>query len=86
VLGDRNIGIGYLAGTGLTSGSENIAIGYNTQLPSPTGNSQLNIGNWIYGTGGNIGIGVASPVAKLDVNGAVKVGNDATACTGVSQY
>lgn len=30
----------------------------------------------------NVGIGVPSPLMKLDVSGGIKVGNDATSCTG----
>lgn len=35
-------------------------------------NNKLNIGNWIFGDNGNIGIGVA-PTNKLDVNGNITV-------------
>ncbi len=72
-----NILIGYGAGYSLAggsilsgSGSNNIVIGYNTDLPSTTQNSTLDIANLIYATGltnftapstatstGNIGIG-----------------------------
>lgn len=34
--------------------------------------------------GGNIGVGTNSPVTKLDVNGAVRVANDATACSATN--
>ncbi len=73
--GNVNTAIGSDAGSNLTTGSYNIAIGYNAQLPSPTADSQLNIGNWIYGKGGNIGIGTASPGTKLDVNGEISARN-----------
>src|SRR5262249_7639107 len=33
---------------------------------------------------GNLGIGTTSPVTKLDVNGAVRLGMDATGCTGTN--
>ena len=55
----------------------NIAIGANTVLPA--GQSyQLNIGNWIYGSGTalnnvNIGIGTNNPQAKLDVEGDIRI-------------
>jgi len=47
--GNNNTVIGRDAATNLTSGSENIIIGYNVDAPTATGNSQLNIGNLIYG-------------------------------------
>jgi len=63
-----------MAGTGLTAGDNNIFIGYNTQPNiSNTGSNQLNIGNWIYGNGGNIGVGVTAPTEKLDVNGDIYI-------------
>ena len=58
-----------MAGSGITTGSNNIAIGYNAQVPSGTASNQLNIGNWIYGNGGNIGIGTSAPGQKLTVSG-----------------
>jgi hypothetical protein len=87
--------IGYLSGSGITTGtnntligantspvstgSNNIAIGYNVGLPSATASNQLNIGNFIYGTGlsgtgstvsnGSLGIGTSSPSSRLTVWG-----------------
>lgn len=46
-----------MAGSGITTGQSNILIGYGVQAASSTASNQLNIGNWIYGSGGNIGIG-----------------------------
>lgn len=40
-----------------------------------TGSNQLNIGDWIYGNGGNVGIGTSTVTAKLDVNGTFKLGS-----------
>jgi hypothetical protein len=76
--GGENIVIGRYPTTsvGLTSGSNNILIGYDVRPPSQTGNNQLNIANLIYattlGTGavasaGSVGIGTASPAASLDI-------------------
>lgn len=59
-VADNNIGIGYSAGSGITSGTNNIIIGTNTQAQSNTASNQLNIGGWIYGSGGNIGIGTGT--------------------------
>ncbi len=73
-LWDGNIGIGNLAGSTQTSGSNNLFIGNNTQPNiSTTASNQLNIGNWIYGNSGSIGIGVLNPAAKLDINGTLKI-------------
>ena len=74
--GIQNLALGYQAGSGITTGSNNIAIGYNAQVPSGTSSNQLNIGNWIYGVGGNIGIGTSSPTAKLEVVGSAIIGGD----------
>lgn len=64
--GDNNVAVGQDAGSTLTTGSNNIFIGYNTQPNiGNTSSDQLNIGNWIYGNAGFIGIGVLSPTAKL---------------------
>ena len=41
-------------------------------------------GSKIYYNVGNVGIGANNPGAKLDVVGAVKVGNDATSCTSAN--
>ena len=46
-----NIGIGTMAGSGITTGIGNIMIGHNVQATSNTSSNQLNIGNWIYGSG-----------------------------------
>ncbi len=72
-VGSRNTALGINAGSGITTGSQNIAIGYNALIPSPTSDNQLSIGNWIYGSGGNIGIGTATPGAKFEVAGQVKI-------------
>jgi Chaperone of endosialidase/Domain of unknown function (DUF5011) len=63
----------------VTTGSQNISIGYNVAVPSQTGTGQLDIGNYIYGSGltgtgatvsaGAIGIGTTTPYSKLEVWG-----------------
>ncbi len=77
--GEYNIGIGYQAGnTNPITGSNNILIGNNVDLPNANSSNMLSIGNLIYGTGlstsagtgvstGNIGIGTTSPQYKLSV-------------------
>jgi len=69
----RNVFIGQEAGSNVaTSASDNICIGYDTDLPTAAGDSQLNIGNTLYGnlTTSSISIGSTAPVAtaKLEVN------------------
>lgn len=40
-------------------------------MVSATGSNQLNIGSWIYGISGNIGIGTSTPSEALTVSGNV---------------
>jgi hypothetical protein len=60
---NNNIAIGHLAGNTITTGANNILIGANTAIPSSTLSNQLNIGNWIYGNNGNIGIGTGANIS-----------------------
>lgn len=74
VTGQSNIFIGNQTGWDQTTGNSNIIIGSFATAPSPTGSQQLNIGDLIYGSlasTGRIGIGVTSPRATLDVDGAM---------------
>ena len=77
--GNVNIGIGYNAGKNITIGSNNIAIGNESQVFSGTQDNQLSLGNLIYGIGmtgngvGNVGIGVANPTTKLDIDGQIRI-------------
>jgi len=76
--GTNNLLLGYQAGDNLTTGSSNVLIGYDIDAQSATGSNQLSIGNLIFGTGidgtgtaistGNIGIGIATPLAKLHID------------------
>ena len=81
ITGNSNTAIGYQAGTTVT-GSGNILIGWGAQAPSPAGSNQLNIGNWIYGNNGNIGIGTNAPSEKLHVSGNVQVTGTVTSGGG----
>ncbi len=79
--GDQNTALGWRALENLTSGGGNIGIGKIVDVPSPTTNNQLSIGNVIYGTNmgntaaGTIGIGVPVPTEKLEVAGKTKTIN-----------
>ncbi|QDH77673.1 hypothetical protein FKX85_00870 [Echinicola soli] len=75
--GHDNILIGKGAGKS-TTGDNNIVIGNGTEVAPAPGLSinQLNIGNWIYGDDGVIGIGTTAPKSRLDVNGYVKLGSE----------
>lgn len=82
--GQRNIYIGQWPTTSnanVTTGSKNIVIGNDIQVPSATADGQLNIGNLIYGTGvdgtgatpssGNLGVG-GVPETKFHVRGTIR--------------
>ena len=79
--GSDNSAFGNAAGSNITTGSDNIAIGSNVQVPNGAGSNQLNIGNAIYGTtsttaaGGSVSIGKTAPDAdvKLDVAGLTQI-------------
>jgi len=95
--GDANILIGWKAGDNITTGDNNIIIGYDLDAQAVGNSNKLIIGNLIFGTGidgtgtslssGNIGIGVAAPGEKLEVNGNVKATTFiATAAAGSNPY
>lgn len=75
----NNIFLGYQAGDLVTTGTNNIVLGYDVDAQSPTASNQLNIANLIYSTGidgtgttistGNIGIGIKTTTARLEVQG-----------------
>lgn len=74
--GNNNVAIGTAAGTGMTTGNNNIYIGsYATGNLSQ--DNQFSIGNIIYGSGmgtgglanGRVGIGTMTPTDKLTVVG-----------------
>lgn len=68
VAGANNVVLGHYAGNTLNGGSNNILIGASIQPNiSVSASNQLNIGNWIYGDNGKIGLGVAAPTARLHV-------------------
>ncbi len=77
LMGAANIAASY---NQVTTGSNNISIGYDVALASSTASNQLDIGNEIYGTGlsgtgstvstGNIGIGTTTPISTLTVVGS----------------
>jgi len=75
--GSNNIALGYQAGDNITTGSNNIIIGYDINAPSATADSQLNIGNVIYGdlASSYIGIATNTPATTLDINGLAKMRN-----------
>jgi hypothetical protein len=83
--GDWNTSLGSRSGDNITSGSNNLILGANINAPSPTADDQLNIANIIYGTSidgtnntlssGNIGIGIQTPLTKLQVNGGALIGD-----------
>ena len=71
--GNYNTFLGYEAGGSVGgTGGNNIAIGKSTQV-TPGASNQLNIGNWIYGNNGSIGIGNTNPLGILDVQSSTKV-------------
>lgn len=86
LIGAANISASYAQ---VTTGSQNISIGYNVAVPDATASGQLNIGNFVYGTGltgtgstvssGKIGIGTTSPWRTLSVNGSSDLGINALA-------
>ena len=65
IPGRFNTLIGGLAGDNITTGDSNIIIGHNLDAASATADGQLNIGGWIQGVAGKIGIGTAAPDSYL---------------------
>ena len=97
-LNNNNVFIGYQSGFNNINGTGNLFLGYQAGF-NETGNNKLYIDNsstsspLIYGDfsdgsekliiNGNLGVGVSSPSAKLDVNGTTKLGTNGTVLTKV---
>jgi hypothetical protein len=74
------LGVNDVGDTVISTGSNNIGIGYNTYFPSASANNQLNIGNILFGTlpatttglvvptSGTLGIGTSTPFAKFAIS------------------
>ena len=59
--GTNNVAVGYnAANIEMFNANNNIFIGANVQPTNSSPNNELNIGNWIYGKNGTIGIGTAN--------------------------
>jgi len=77
--GSRNTFLGSFNGDTVTTGNNNLLLGYNLDLPAATTSNFMSVGNLLFseginGTGatastGNLGVGIATPTARLDVNG-----------------
>ncbi|MCR6720397.1 MAG: hypothetical protein NVV59_08895 [Chitinophagaceae bacterium] len=78
IAANNNIAIGYNSANTLTTGDTNIFIGNDIQPNIGTTNSnQLNLGNWIYGDRGLIGIGLSEPKSKLHLAGGESASGNA---------
>ena len=82
---EGNILIGAsVSGHTLTTGGNNLLLGYDINLPSDTADNQMTIGNLLFSEGidgvglgistGNLGIGVVAPSEKLHINGNLRIG------------
>lgn len=61
-----NIGVGYNVGRDLRKGRNNILIGNRVQTSGSVADNELNIGDWIIGRNGTIGIGTFSNLLPTD--------------------
>lgn len=90
--GHNNTAIGNSSLNGLTTGSDNIGLGFSANVPNPTGNGQMSIANVIYGKNmtstaeGKIGIGTSDPLAKLHVADSNVVFTGPTIITATTPY
>lgn len=84
--GSSNIGIGYNAGTNLTTGSGNVVIGANTGASFATESNNISFNDGVGNerirvvSSGLVGIGLSTPVTKLDVSGAIRISMDSATC------
>ena len=76
----QNIFIGYQAGNSVSTGSTNIVIGYDEDLPTATTSNYMNIGGFLFGemTNNNLGLGTTDYASGVGVMALV----NATAPSG----
>ncbi len=93
--GFRNVALGYQAGDFNTTGNSNTFIGFSadatvnslinaTAIGANTTVSQSN--SLILGNGADVGIGTSSPLEKLEVSGAIKIGTTASTNAGTIRF
>jgi hypothetical protein len=78
------------AGNNISSGSNNIAIGYNIQTTYAAASNQINIGNTFYrDSSGRIGLGISNPNSSVQLSGSVAYSvesSNSTKYLGDQQY
>jgi hypothetical protein len=73
LIGDNNIIIGYRSGDNISGDADNnIIIGSDIDMPTANGDNQLNIGNFIFGTGLS---GTGSTISTAKIGLGIKVPN-----------
>lgn len=75
--GSSNTLIGGSTGGTLTTGSSNILLGFNVDVPASGTSNYLSIGNLIYGnlSTGLVGIGTSTPYATLSIQSGASTGD-----------
>lgn len=65
--GNNSIFIGYQAGDNVTSGQNNLIIGYDNDAPSATGNNQIDIADVIFGNSSSLNVTVMAGMTLAKV-------------------
>lgn len=91
-LHSYNTAVGYAAGSGMTTGSNNIFLGTDTRTLTGNISNTLNIGNTLFannlpntytGSAGYVGIGTRTPNQQLELTESMRLPTTRSATTGV---